>query len=295
MSTSSRILGFPRNGSVSDVGPRGKPPVPIGMGVTAELVNVTPSIAQMWLDSGNHGNRRVRAAQVRRIAAKIAQGRFTFNHQGIAFDGAGNLLDGQHRLMAIVAARQPVYMLVFRGLPTASVIGMDENVTRDVKDVFGTLVVGGDVDHHVVATARAMYGSNDVSAGSDKDKEFWIGYIVQHREAIDFAVKVMTGCAKNSILRGVVARAWYTPENRDRLEVFGAVCATGVMTQAGDQAAVTLRDHHIKYRRMNTGRVMRVVFYRKVESALAAFLEGRRLSKLYEASSELFPIPGEDD
>lgn len=66
-----------------------------------KVVNVTPAIAARWLKQ-NGLNRKKSTAHIKRLADKMAQGRWITNGQTISFDIDGKLIDGQHRLEAIV-------------------------------------------------------------------------------------------------------------------------------------------------------------------------------------------------
>ncbi|MEX5590866.1 hypothetical protein, partial [Pseudomonas urmiensis] len=75
---------------------------------------VTPDMARKYLEC-NNGSRPVRKQWVAELARRIRDGEWRQTHQGIAFDSDGNVLDGQHRLMAIVLANLPVSIMVFNG------------------------------------------------------------------------------------------------------------------------------------------------------------------------------------
>ena len=92
--------------------------------ITRAVMLVTPALAAEWLKS-NLNNRAVSAIAVRALAAAITDGRWVTTHQGIAFDRDGTLIDGQHRLHAIVLAGLPVTMEVTSGLDRSAVDAID--------------------------------------------------------------------------------------------------------------------------------------------------------------------------
>jgi hypothetical protein len=108
-----------------------------------ETIAVTPAMAEHWLER-NHDNRPLRYHKVKEWARAIADGRWQLTHQGIAIDEAGNLLDGQHRLSAIVETGATVEMLVTFDAPRATFTQIDTTLPRSVRDVTGAsmLVVG---------------------------------------------------------------------------------------------------------------------------------------------------------
>ena len=88
-----------------------------------------------------------------------------------------------------------------------------------------------------------------------------------------------------------MARAYYT-QDRERLRQFGRVMLTGLTETPEDNPAILLRNQLL---RLQTGSTRPVadVTYRKAERALPAFIEREKISMLYEASAELFPLPEE--
>jgi hypothetical protein len=101
-----------------------------------ETIAVTPAMAEHWLER-NHDNRPLRYHKVKEWARAIADGRWRLTHQGIAIDEAGNLLDGQHRLSAIVETGATVEMLVTFDAPRATFTQIDTTLPRSVRDVSG--------------------------------------------------------------------------------------------------------------------------------------------------------------
>ena len=81
-----------------------------------KVETITPSWASEVLEKRNTRNIRFQKTWAEKLARDIKAGTFLLTHQGIAFDEDGILLDGQHRLAAVVMANKPVEMLVSRGI-----------------------------------------------------------------------------------------------------------------------------------------------------------------------------------
>lgn len=103
---------------------------------TAELINVTPDLAASWLN-GNTVNRKIREAAVNQYASDMIAGRWTLTNDAICFSPEGLLLNGQHRLNAVVAADETVAMLVMRNVPVEVMGNMDAGIKRTGSDFFG--------------------------------------------------------------------------------------------------------------------------------------------------------------
>jgi len=74
-------------------------------------------MAAAYLEKNLERNRPLSASTVARYAAEMQHGHWMLTHQGIAFDDAGHLIDGQHRLHAIVKSGVGVDMAVTRDVP----------------------------------------------------------------------------------------------------------------------------------------------------------------------------------
>lgn len=81
------------------------------MALRQELVLITPELAQMFYEN-LAVNRKLRPAAVDVFCTEIIQGTFRTTHQGIAINTQGQVIDGQHRLAAIIKTQIPVTMFV---------------------------------------------------------------------------------------------------------------------------------------------------------------------------------------
>ncbi|KOV86216.1 hypothetical protein ADL01_07330 [Streptomyces sp. NRRL WC-3618] len=109
-----------------------KPEEPEGK-LVSRIVKVTPEMAKTHLSQASV-NRRLDMGQVRSLAEAIRRGEWKLTHQGIAFDEVGALLDGQHRLHAIIEANTPVEMLVFEGMSREVFPVLDTGKRRSAAD-----------------------------------------------------------------------------------------------------------------------------------------------------------------
>src|SRR5207249_3305120 len=78
----------------------------------SRVQTITPARAAQWLEA-NTTNRPLSRAVVRSFAEAMRRGEWLVTHQGIAFDLNSALVDGQHRLAAIIEADLPVELTVF--------------------------------------------------------------------------------------------------------------------------------------------------------------------------------------
>lgn len=103
---------------------------------TAAVMLVTPELAQSWL-SRNRRNRPLRKAQVAKYARSMARGAWQITGEAIKFDNNGDIIDGQHRLHAVIEAGEPILIFVVRGLAPSAQDVMDTGIKRKAGDALG--------------------------------------------------------------------------------------------------------------------------------------------------------------
>lgn len=112
------------------------------------IIDVSPEQAAAWLKS-NTRNRNLNARLVADYARQMADGRWHLNGEAVKISEDGVLLDGQHRLAAIVASGFSIEMLVVEGLPSETQDTMDSGRKRTVADVFS---INGEGNANVLAS-----------------------------------------------------------------------------------------------------------------------------------------------
>jgi hypothetical protein len=117
------------------------------------IETITPAIAAKMLET-NTANRPLTKAIVERYAADIAGGRWVNDGSPIRFARCGLLLDGQHRLSAIVMAGKPIDAVVMRGLDDNAFTTMDTGKGRGGADILG---IAGFKNYTVAASVAAAW------------------------------------------------------------------------------------------------------------------------------------------
>ena len=80
-----------------------------------QTILITPEMADEWLLK-NTSNRKINIMVVKKYAEIMSNGEWAVNGEAIKFDSEGMLIDGQHRLRAIVAHNKPILCDVRFGL-----------------------------------------------------------------------------------------------------------------------------------------------------------------------------------
>lgn len=128
-----------------------------------EIVTVTPEKASEWLKN-NLSNRSPSKQTVSMFARDMTEDRWQgLNGEPLIFTGNGFLLDGQHRLLAIVKSGVSVRCLVVRGVSMEAFSTIDSGRSRTSADA---LKISGKPNSKVLSTTASMvlnYNSGDLS------------------------------------------------------------------------------------------------------------------------------------
>lgn len=120
---------------------------------------VTPESAADLLAHHNPINRRLNAPHVQFLAREMERGTFRAdNGDSIRIDKDGNIIDGQHRLAAVVRVGKPVVMLFAVGIDRETFSTIDTGKRRTAQDVVGIdmLSTGVVAPKGTVASARLL-------------------------------------------------------------------------------------------------------------------------------------------
>lgn len=119
-----------------------------------KTILVTPKIAEKMLSSNTH-NRPVYQLTVDCYARDMRLGLWKPNNQGIGFDVNGVLIDGQHRLLAIIQSGVTLEMIVVTDLPVESQTTVDAGKARGVGD--NLHLIGEDNGNVRAAIVRGLF------------------------------------------------------------------------------------------------------------------------------------------
>lgn len=271
-------------------------------GTRVEKILVTPEIAAKWL-STQEGNRPLSNARVAEYASEMQRHNWHLTHQGIAFDEKGKLVDGQHRLWAVIESECSVPMFVAFDLSEDCVVEIDGGRPRNLTDRLGYCGVKTDKAH--VSIVRVMllhyyaqyFGAADGGYSWTRPKGVRIRTetIAKFHElvkpAVDFALnRAGSGKGKHACVCAAVACAWYT-QDQGRLELFQQIVQTGEIHDSRDNAAIKFRDFLLKTGLTSGGESARKEIFLRASTALRAFCEHRQVARLHAVDTATFPLP----
>lgn len=106
-----------------------------------EVRTITPVVATEMLKK-NLNNRKVSEKHVNFLAQEMRNGNWLFDGQPLRFDENNVLIDGQHRLNAIIRSKTSQNILIITGLKKDSFKVMDTGKNRNAADV---LSINGEI------------------------------------------------------------------------------------------------------------------------------------------------------
>lgn len=102
-----------------------------------EIVEVTPSMASNLLANSNYNNRRIRHTVVSKYAKAMRDGDWKFSPETISVSKSGRLLNGQHRMSAVVESGVNCRFLFAFGFDDDVFSVIDRGATRTTSDALG--------------------------------------------------------------------------------------------------------------------------------------------------------------
>lgn len=156
--------------------------------ITHTRTTVGPAQAEKWL-AANIANRTVRPSRVKEYATAMQQGRWLYTADPIRFDEDGKLIDGQHRLMAIVRSGREVEIQVVRGLSRQAQDAVDTGAARTASDALK--VRGFKHGPQLAATVPIvnwlLKDGGFAASYSRDDVVFWVGVHEGLADVVDLA------------------------------------------------------------------------------------------------------------
>jgi hypothetical protein len=268
-------------------------------GVTSIAVYITPEIAARLL-LRNTRNRKLSEKVVVKYVAEIQAGEWRLTPAGIGFDDTGVLVDGQHRLSAIVRAKQAVPLVVTLGLPSTSQEKVDRQRRRTLFDALylaGHAACRQEVEIATCLTRRVVRSESGAVPSDSLVKQT----LDCHRENIRAVLDLMHHSNKN--VRGLcqasflAAAVLYHEIDAGKCADFLKAIRTGEMLTQ-DHPAMRLRRFLMGETAMVSmprGGANQSYVFRRSIYAMQAHLMGRNITALREAENfELSALPRRD-
>lgn len=100
-------------------------------------VNFTPELAKNILNEHNNQNRTINKTTVSKYAQEMQDGKWTSGLTDVLFNEIWNVLDGQHRLKAVIESQTSQVFSVKTNLPAEAFGNLDSGKKRSPSDTLG--------------------------------------------------------------------------------------------------------------------------------------------------------------
>lgn len=246
----------------------------------SEIVNITPEMAREMLALNIENNRRINKERVAMYANAMRDGEWTLTHQGIAFNEDGKLVDGQHRLQAVVNSGATVKMMVTRDVPMNQGelfnidMGQGRTFTAQLRLAGINQGIYDDVSAIALSYLRNKCGVRRTTFN------FLMAYIDKHINI--FAVvrkysKRSNGKSINSQILAAMTSALYNGVQESVLDALREIYINNDVSKANDlglnpRPILDMRDYYHSHRGANNPTVF--AYY---ESAIRSFADGNKI------------------
>ena len=263
-----------------------------------ERILLTPDKARRFLNM-NMTNRRVNNTHVSRIAKDIRSGHWRLTGDSIKVDVTPQMVDGQHRCLAVIEANQAVETLLVTGLPTNARDVIDLNARpRSVADI---LQLAGLVNGtQKAATANAYLSYRDYpdlvwGSVSSPSKSVVAEYVMRHNDLFSAAFEVSARVyASIRLSRTVTGAASLAYGHYDEWDDFVDGIVDGIGLLAGDPRLTFRNKVLLRTAVRGSGNWPSQRNLALFVRAFQAFLNGETLKSLKFTSDNL-PMPVLDD
>lgn len=246
-------------------------------------VEVTPAKAERMLEKANPSNRHTSRVTVDKYAEDMKSGRWVLTHQGIAIGPSGTILDGHHRLAAIVQSGVSIRTLLVTYASeeayAQAIHAVDKGrgrTTGNVLELTGTVEPGRGVPVAAIIVALEDLRSNSPRTLSVDQT---ILLYLQHREAVDWAMATLPKSMFPSPLRAAFAYAY--PTHKEAIMQFADMVVSGANLSAG---SIALKFSRVRSTLCTTGghstrrRAMLITL-----RALLAHIRNEKMERLQES------------
>jgi len=162
--------------------------------ITTEFEVITPKLAAKYLEK-NLRNRPINHHYVSKLSRQIKEGKWQIDGNAIRFDTDDRMIDGQHRLSAIVLSQVAVQSLVLRNLPSESQTTIDTGNTRRGGHIWAMRAEGGSpLSNSMVGACESavkviLCMEEHINAGPGKQLKLNAGRMLAPNEVYELLLK----------------------------------------------------------------------------------------------------------
>lgn len=253
---------------------------------------ITPAIAASYLKHNVDNFRKIKPSVTATYSRDMANNMWKLSCDCIAFDEAGNLMNGQHRLNGIISSGKPQVCFVMRNCPKDLFFG-DTGAKRTTNDF---------LRHSGIAENPIIYSNLGVGVLNVMLKilfkkhqktttTFEVQNLIEKLPDIDMFVTILQNVknAASGIATAAVGAAVYSAfvcTNDERVIAFLKELVSGV----GQPMVINLRDKLITKAYGTNGSATQITIIKVVQRVIKAYLDGEQLAKIYVPTDVLYTL-----
>ena len=253
------------------------------------IKNITPLLAQTMLDS-NTRNRKMNTNRVKQYTADMRAGRWCANGESIVVTESGILVDGQHRLQAVVNAGITLQFVVAT-IKDEEAHHFDTGRARSINDSV-MMYDNDDVKHlnkKVISGVKYLLTLNRKK--DNLTESAIIEFILKNIEIIsgfEKAIKIGGGTSSQAPVVAALLSAYKNGYDVNKMNRFMNVLRCGQSENKTEFVIVSLRNHLIANTN-SSGSVGREEKYLKTLYALHSFEKGNISRQVKSATQIYYP------
>lgn len=149
-----------------------------------KVITITPDMAAKYLEQ-NTKNRPLNQRKVEELVKAMEDGEWKLGTDAIGFDTNGRMINGQHRMTALVEYGRPLEFLVTTGLEPEAFNVIDTGRMRSAGDVLTTEGIAS--GHHKSAIIRFVYAYKKgvITTGKEGTRDSGMN----NQDVLDYAFK----------------------------------------------------------------------------------------------------------
>lgn len=249
-----------------------------------EIIN--PSKAKEYL-ANRATNRKVVEGDVHKYAQDMSANKWERNPQPIMFDTDGKLIDGQHRMLAVVESNTEQLFYVMRNVDTSVMLSVDSGRSRNDADALKIAGMTEATSHRIGVLRRVLTGM--IHTRKSYPRNMIESYMRKWLNNIMFAEEGMPKSYRQAALLAPIVRADLCGVPRERLTAFKSpfVEDADVCHDDSLQPAFKLKNW-LDSGKLTTLGKGNLELYRVATKALKHFLDGEQMDKKRGVEEEIF-------
>ena len=256
----------------------------------AYIKTFSPAVAKEYLEKNTANYRKVNWQVVDRYAKDMADGMWLENGSPIAISKSGKLLDGQHRLYAIIKSGLTMNILVVEDVDDTAITTYDDHSKRTDTQAATAADIGGYArsTQALSMTAILLTGSIDIRNASKRTtKQHKLRFLNKNQVEVD-AVAQAVFCGANTLTKkaSVLLGAWclfVNGEKCEKLKEFFSVVNNGFPIDGKDcSPCIVLRNQLLNERAVGWSSDHDKKDFNSTIRAYVDFKKGNRRKREYE-------------